>query len=110
MDKKIFIKYLVNELGFSKIEALDEFNNFSSKATSKLKEEFGDKITFMGNISVQSMAEGGDVIRQEMERKIIPAMQGGGYIYHSDHSIPPEVTYEKYCDVMKILDEIGSYN
>ena len=40
MDKKIFIKYLVNELGFSKIEALDEFNNFSSKATSKLKEEF----------------------------------------------------------------------
>ena len=36
-------------------------------------------------------------------------MQGGGYIYHSDHSIPPEVTYDKYCDVMRILDEIGKY-
>jgi len=76
---------------------------------SKLKGEFGDKIAFMGNISTVAMAEGGDVIRHEMERKIIPAMQGGGYIYHSDHSIPPIVTYEKYCDVMRILDEIGTY-
>lgn len=76
---------------------------------SKLKMQFGDRLTFMGNISVRAMAEGGDVIREEMERKIVPAMQGGGYIYHSDHSIPPEVTYEKFCDVINILDQIGSY-
>lgn len=76
---------------------------------SELKKLYGDQITFMGNIGVPVMSVGGDVIREEMERKIIPAMQGGGYIFGSDHSIPPEVTYEKYCDVINILDRIGKY-
>ena len=101
-----FIPDLI-DVGLDVLQALQANTRLD---VSKLKEEFGDKITFMGNISVQSMAEGGDVIREEMERKIIPAMQGGGYIYHSDHSISPDVTYEKYCDVMKILDRIGKYN
>ena len=73
-----------------------------------LKKKYGDRLSFMGNISVRKMAEGGDAIRTEME-KVRLAKEGGGYIYHSDHSIPPEVTYEKYCDVMRILDEVGRY-
>jgi len=36
-------------------------------------------------------------------------MEGGGYIYHSDHSIPPEVSLEIYLHAMKVLDEIGTY-
>ena len=43
------------------------------------------------------------------EEKIPVAMEGGGYIYHSDHSIPPEVSLETYLHAMKILDEIGTY-
>ena len=74
----------------------------------ELKKKYGDRLSFMGNISVRKMAEGGDAIRTEME-KVRLAKEGGGYIYHSDHSIPPEVTYEKYCDVMRILDEVGRY-
>ena len=93
-------------------EGLDVLQALQANTTlhiAKLKKLYGDQICYMGNISVQKMAQGGDAIRQEMEAKIIPAMQGGGYIYHSDHSIPPEVTYDKYCDVMRILDEIGTY-
>jgi len=71
--------------------------------------KYGDKLTFFGNISEQSFKAGPAAIEAELRAKIPVAMEGGGYIYHSDHSIPPEVTLETYRHAMKLLDEIGSY-
>jgi uroporphyrinogen-III decarboxylase len=34
-------------------------------------------------------------IEEELNRKILPVLKaGGGYILHSDHSIPPEVEHD----------------
>ena len=66
-----------------------------------LKPKFGDKLTFFGNISVQGFESGKDAIEAELREKIPIAMEGGGYIYHSDHSIPPEVTLETYRQIGK---------
>lgn len=74
-----------------------------------LKPKFGDKLTFWGNISVQKFSEGPAAIEAELREKVPLAMAGGGYIYHSDHSIPPEVSLETYLHTMKVLDEIGTY-
>jgi uroporphyrinogen decarboxylase len=61
-----------------------------------LSERFGDRISFFGNIDVRTLiANDRAAIKAELEKKIIPVMQRrGGYILHSDHSIPPEVDYE----------------
>ena len=74
-----------------------------------LKARFGDKLTFFGNIGEQTFAQGKDAIEAELRRKIPVAAAGGGYIYHSDHSIPPEVELATYRHAMHILDEIGVY-
>ena len=74
-----------------------------------LKPKYGRKLTFFGNISEQSFFKGKEAIEAELREKIPVAMEGGGYIYHSDHSIPPEVTLETYRHAMKVLDEIGTY-
>jgi uroporphyrinogen decarboxylase len=74
-----------------------------------LKARFGDKVTFFGNIDCRKMAQGQDAIKAELLTKLIPAMKDGGYIYHSDHSIPPEVSYENYCYLMELLDKYGRY-
>jgi uroporphyrinogen decarboxylase len=74
-----------------------------------LKRKFGDKLTFFGNISEQNFKKGKEAIEAELRDKIPAAMEGGGYIYHSDHSIPPEVSLETYLHAMKVLDEIGTY-
>ncbi len=76
---------------------------------SKMKETVGDKITFWGNIGEQEFKAGKEAVEAEMRRKIPTAMKNGGFIYHSDHSIPPEVTLETYEYAMKVLDEIGQY-
>jgi hypothetical protein len=36
-------------------------------------------------------------------------MAGGGYVYHSDHSIPPGATLETYQYALSLVREIGQY-
>lgn len=74
-----------------------------------LKPRFVDKLTFYGNISEQGFKQGPEAIEAELRVKIPVAMEGGGYIYHSDHSIPPEVSLETYLHAMVFLEEVGTY-
>jgi uroporphyrinogen decarboxylase len=57
---------------------------------------FGDRIAFYGGVDVRCLISNDrKAIDEEMDRKILPVVQGGGgYILHSDHSEPPEVDYE----------------
>ena len=94
------------EAGLDVIQAIQANTGMHIK---DLKPKFGDKLTFFGNISVQSFKNGKEAIEAELWEKIPIAMKNGGYIYHSDHSIPPEVSLETYLHTMKVLDEIGCY-
>jgi len=75
-----------------------------------LAEAFGDRIAFMGNISVEGLARGGAEMRQEIESKV-KAMTAGGfrYIFHSDHSVPDQVPLAHYRQAMEIVAECGAY-
>ena len=75
----------------------------------KLKEEFGNRIAFWGNIAEASLAGTKEDIKKEIEYKIGNAKKGGGYIYHSDHSIPDEVSFENYEYAMEMVEKYGSY-
>jgi len=37
------------------------------------------------------------------------AKKGGGYIYHSDHSIPDDVSFPQYCRVIELVKKYGTY-
>ena len=94
------------EAGLNVIQALQTNTGMH---VADLKRKFGDRLTFFGNISEQSFKKGKEAIEAELREKIPVAMAGGGYIYHSDHSIPPEVSLETYLHAMQLLDEIGTY-
>jgi uroporphyrinogen decarboxylase len=48
-------------------------------------------------------------IEEEIKTKIPFAKKGGGYIYHSDHSVPSNVSFGQYCRVMALVAEHGKY-
>jgi len=73
------------------------------------KRLYGDKIAFMGNISTDVMSTTKEAIEVEIKEKFSIAKAGGGYIYHSDHSIPPTVSFENYCFVMEMVEKYGKY-
>lgn len=64
----------------------------------KLFENFGQKISFCGNIDAKVLLENNiEKLERELRKKITPVLRGGGgYILHSDHSIPPQVDYETF--------------
>ena len=75
-----------------------------------LKKQYGDRLAFMGGIDVRAMASPNpeDIVR-EISTKIPIAKQGGGYIYHSDHSVPDNVSFEQYCRVMELVHKYGAF-
>ena len=75
----------------------------------RLKEKYGDRLSLWGNISAAAMEKGREAILEEAKTKLVPAKQGGGYIYHSDHSIPADVPYENYAYLMELLGKYGAY-
>jgi len=76
----------------------------------ELKEKYGDKMSFMGGIDVRLMAvDDLELLEKEIRDKIIVAKESGGYIYHSDHSIPKNVSFQQYKRVIDLVKKYGSY-
>lgn len=76
----------------------------------ELKNKYGDKISFMGGIDVRLMSmDDPRPLEKEIKEKFEAAKQGGGYIYHSDHSIPKDVSFEQYKRVMELVQKYGKY-
>ncbi|MGI5818337.1 MAG: uroporphyrinogen decarboxylase family protein [Armatimonadota bacterium] len=61
-----------------------------------------------GGIDVRTMLDL-DEMKREVESKIPVLMEGGGYVYHSDHSIPDNVSFENYCRLIEMVKELGAY-
>ncbi|MFQ6099308.1 MAG: uroporphyrinogen decarboxylase family protein [Armatimonadota bacterium] len=75
-----------------------------------LKQRFGDRLALMGGIDVRAMASDDPTwIEREISTKIPAAMAGGGYIYHSDHSVPDNVSFQQYERVIDLVRHYGTY-
>ena len=75
----------------------------------ELKPVYGDKLAFMGNIGVDEMRLPEDQLEALMADKINTAERGGGYVYHSDHSIPSDMPFERYLKVLELARKYGQY-
>ena len=76
----------------------------------ELARQYGDKIAFMGNISVENLAAGGPKMREELTDKVRFMVKNRyRYIYHSDHSLPDQVSLANFKQAMEILDREGRY-
>jgi uroporphyrinogen decarboxylase len=76
----------------------------------KLHEKYGDRITFVGNISPMMLATGTTKEIEDYAKKLIVELApGGGYIFSSGHSINPAVTLDRWQTVMRIREKFGNY-
>lgn len=76
----------------------------------RLKKDFGDALTLWGGIDVRAIAHPDPtVLEREVREKVALAKQGGGYIFSSDHSIPDNVSLDRYKRMLELGLEYGSY-
>lgn len=75
-----------------------------------LKGTWHKKLSFMGGIDVQAMAAADPaLIEKEIRRKVPVAKRGGGYIYHSDHSVPDNVSLAQYERTLALVRAYGQF-
>jgi uroporphyrinogen decarboxylase len=79
--------------------------------TKKMKQEFGDKLTFWGAIDTRRVLPLGtpEEVREEVRRRILDLGPGGGYVVCSVHNIQPEVPPENVVAMYEAAYELGRY-
>lgn len=91
---------------------IDAYNPLEAKAgldVVELKQDFGGRLAFCGNMDVRLWAEGSlEEIRREVLRKLVAA-RGGGYIFQSDHSVPSNISAERFEFVLGLVRRHGQY-
>jgi len=70
----------------------------------------GDRLAMFGNIDVMKMATNDlGLIEEEIRTKFAAGMATRGYAYHSDHSVPPQVSWNTYKAIIGFIDRYGDY-
>src|SRR5262249_54392309 len=91
-------------------DALQPLEAKASMDIRKLCPKYGDRISFFGNVDVMIMGTNDRVkIEEEVRSKLAAGMATKGYIYHSDHSVPPLVSWDTYQFVIQLVEEFGRY-
>jgi uroporphyrinogen decarboxylase len=103
------IESLIPKLIEAGISAIQPLEAKCDQDVVELKALYGDRVTLFGNIDVRSLSGSREDIEEEIKRKLPIAMKGGRYIFHSDHSVPPTVSYENYLYALELVDKYGAY-
>jgi uroporphyrinogen decarboxylase len=79
--------------------------------TTRLKAEFGDRISFWGGIDTQSVLPHGTEteVCEEVERRIADLAPGGGYVLAPVHNIQPDVPPENIVAMCDHAKAMGTY-
>ena len=104
------IRRLIPRLIDAGVQVLQPLEAKAHLDVRELKREYGRDLTFMGNIDVQKMSASKAELEEEVRTKLAAAMPGGGYIYHSDHSVPSTVSFENYLALLELLRKYGRYD
>jgi len=71
-----------------------------------LRRRFGRRLALSGGIDKRVLALDRAAIRAELEAKIPPLLEEGGYIPTLDHSVPPDVSYENWLYYLEIKSQM----
>jgi uroporphyrinogen decarboxylase len=95
------------EAGFDCLEALEVKAGVD---LGTLVKEYGKHFCFMGGVDVREWFGDLNRLEQEVLTKLRIGMSNpGGYIFHSDHSVPPQVSFENYSKVAELVRREGVY-
>jgi len=69
-----------------------------------VRRKYGRELRIWGGIDKRAVARGPAAIDAEL-RRVQPLIGEGGYIPHTDHSAPPDISYPNYCYYLSQLKQ-----
>ena len=92
------------------ITAIQPIEAKAGNDVKELKKLYGKNLVFIGNIDVRKLSGSREEVENEVVSKVLAARENGGYIYHSDHSVPPSVNFDNYRYALELVRKYGGYN
>jgi hypothetical protein len=91
---------------------IDGYNPLEAKAgldVVELRRKYGHQFGFVGNMNVMEWADAPEEELKGIVLRKLNAAKGGGLIFQSDHSVPSNVSGQRYDYVVKLVREYGKY-
>ena len=105
-DVRTFLDMFV-EAGFDCIQPMEAKANMDVR---EIAPRYGERLSFFGNIDMTVAIRGDrDELEHEIRSKLAAGMASRGYAYHSDHSVPPQVSWRTYLWIIELLERHGNY-
>lgn len=100
-------------LGLLADAGIDCLQPLEAKAGMDIRElapGWGRRLAFFGNIDATKLATNdAELIEEEIRTKFAAGKAVRGYAYHSDHSVPPQVSWATYRRVVQLVELHGNY-
>jgi hypothetical protein len=74
-----------------------------------VRRKYGRTLRIWGGVDKRALAHGPAAIDAELAR-VRPLIEDGGYIPHTDHSCPPDISYANYCYYLQRLAKVCGKN
>lgn len=84
------------------IDHLWPFEVQSGMDVVAVRKQYGRQLGMMGGLDKRVLAVGGERMRREVDR-LMPLVEQGGYFPELDHSVPPDVSWQNFCDYIGYL-------
>ncbi len=98
---------LLDQFVGSGVTAICPFEIAAGMEPLPIRKKYGDRLAMIGGVDKRAVAEGGDVMRREVMRKVPELLQGGGYIPCIDHATPPDTSFDDHRAFVDLVRELG---
>ena len=96
------------EAGFTGLHPLEAKAGLDVGA---LRAEYGDRLALFGGIDATKLSGTEEDVVEEVRTKVAAGMEGtAGYLFHTDHSVPSDVSLSNYRLALRTLQECGAYD
>lgn len=93
--------------GFDCLQPLEAKANMDLRS---LAPRYNRELAFFGNVDARVLSTNDrGQIEREIRAKLAAGMAGKGYIFHSDHSVPPTVSWPSYQFAVELAEKYGRY-
>jgi hypothetical protein len=71
-----------------------------------LRQEFGRRLRLIGGIDLDVLRAGKEAIRREVEEKVPPLLEQGGYVPLADGRVREDILFENYVYYRRLLESV----
>ena len=94
---------VIIEAGITGVWPLEVNSNMNAL---ELKKEYGEKLFLIGNLDKRELAKGGVDMKREVDQKVPPLKEMGGYIPGADHLIHGEFTLKAFTEYVEYIKKL----